>query len=60
MLYVDDLLLTGSHKELIDWVIAQLTSTFAMTSLGLLQYFLGLEVMQHASGIFLCQKKYAR
>ena len=32
---------------------------FEMTDLGLLQYFLGLEVKQGEDGIFLCQRKYA-
>lgn len=31
---------------------------FEMTDLGLLQYFLGLEVKQSEEGIFICQKKY--
>ena len=44
VLYVDDLLLTGSNRDLIGWVQSHLLSTFAMTNLGLLHYFLGLEV----------------
>ena len=59
VLYVDDLLLTGSSMELIGWVQSQLTSRFSMTDLGLLHYFLGLEIWQHETGIFLSQKKYA-
>ena len=43
VLYVDDLLLTGSNRDLIDWVQSHLLSTFAMKNLGLLHYFLGLE-----------------
>ena len=57
VLYVDDLLLTGSSMELIGWVQSQLTSCFSMTDLGLLHYFLGLEIWQHKTGIFLSQKK---
>ena len=59
VLYVDDLLLTRSSVDHIGWVQSQLTSTFAMTNLGLLHYFLGLRFWQHASRIFLSQKKYA-
>ena len=59
VLYVDDLLLIGSSMELIGWVQSQLTSRFSMIDLGLLHYFLGLEIWQHKSGIFLSQKKYA-
>ncbi|CAH9119565.1 unnamed protein product [Cuscuta europaea] len=35
------------------------TKEFEMTDLGMLRYFLGLEVRQDCNGIFLCQKKYA-
>lgn len=59
VLYVDDLLLTGSSMELIGWVESQLTSCFSMTDLGLLHYFLGFKIWQHETGIFLSQKKYA-
>ena len=44
VLYVDDLLLTGSNMDLISWVQTQLISHFTMTNLGLLHYFLGLEI----------------
>lgn len=57
VLYVDDLLLTGSSKELIGWVQSQLTSCISMKDLGLLHYFLGLELWQHETEIFLSQKK---
>ena len=39
VLYVDDLLLTGSSMELIGWVQSQLTSQFAMTNLGFVALF---------------------
>ncbi|GKV07267.1 hypothetical protein SLEP1_g19063 [Rubroshorea leprosula] len=32
---------------------------FEMTDLGLMSYFLGIEVMQREDGIFICQKRYA-
>ncbi|XP_020225084.1 uncharacterized protein LOC109806965 [Cajanus cajan] len=32
--------------------------TFEMTDLGLMNYFLGIEVSQKKKGIFICQKKY--
>lgn len=35
-------------------------SKFEMTDLGLLHYFLGMEIFQDTNGIFLCQEKYAR
>ena len=33
---------------------------FEMTDLGLMSYFLGMEVKQSHEGVFICQKKYAR
>ncbi|KAJ8774867.1 hypothetical protein K2173_018126 [Erythroxylum novogranatense] len=32
---------------------------FEITDLGLLHYFLGIEIVQESSGIFICQRKYA-
>jgi hypothetical protein len=34
-------------------------SEFEMTDLGIMKYFLGIEVHQSANGIFFCQQKYA-
>lgn len=33
---------------------------FEMTDLGLMSYFLGMEIKQGKNDIFICQKKYAR
>lgn len=33
---------------------------FEMTDLGLMTYFLGMEITQRKNEIFICQKKYAR
>jgi hypothetical protein len=35
-------------------------NVFEMTDLGLMSYFLGMEVRQSNGGIFICQKKYAK
>lgn len=58
-LYVDDIIYMGTSKSLIDDFKSCMMSTFEMTDLGLLKYFLGLEVLQRKDGIFVCQKKYA-
>jgi hypothetical protein len=34
-------------------------SDFEMTYLGIMKYFLGIEVDQSTKGIFVCQQKYA-
>jgi hypothetical protein len=57
VLYVDDLFLTGDEK-LIDGCKRELTSEFEMKDLGLMHYFLGLEVWQRPDEIFLSQGKY--
>jgi hypothetical protein len=35
-------------------------STFDMTDMGKMRYFLGIEVTQNEQGIFMCQEKYAK
>jgi hypothetical protein len=42
LLYVDDIILTGSHSSLLSSVIAALTREFDMKDLDKLNYFLGL------------------
>jgi hypothetical protein len=58
LLYVDDLFLTGEEK-LITECKKKLASEFEMKYLGLMHYFLGLEVWQSPKRIFLNQGKYA-
>ena len=52
VLYVDDLFLTGEDSQ-IAWCKRELTSEFEMKDLGLMHYFLGLEVWQKPENIFL-------
>ena len=56
VLYVDDLLITGEDR-LIEKCKQELKFEFEMKDLGILHYFLGLEVWQHSNGIFLNQGK---
>ncbi|GKA90869.1 nucleotide-binding alpha-beta plait domain-containing protein [Tanacetum coccineum] len=48
----------GNNKGNIDNIICQLGSSFALKDLGPLNYFLGIEIVLHMSGILLSQKKY--
>jgi hypothetical protein len=57
-LYVDDLIYTGNLS--IDMFKSAMKKEFEMTDLGLMNYFLGIEVTQNDKGIFICQSKYAR
>eukprot|EP00253_Pinus_taeda_P006784 PITA_06784 len=59
LLYVDDIVLTGSDPNLINHVKSSLKKKFEMTDLGHLHYFLGLQVLQSKEGISLSQSKYA-
>ena len=52
LLYVDDLFLTRNEKQIKDCK-KKLDEEFDMKYLGLMHYFLGLEVWQIQEGIFL-------
>ena len=54
VLYVDDLFLTGAER-LIFGCKRELASELEMKDLGLMHYFLGLEVWQRPSEIFALQ-----
>jgi hypothetical protein len=58
LLYVDDLFLTG-EESLIIQCKKELASEFDMKYLGLMHYYLGLEVWQKRGEVFLGQGKYA-
>ncbi|GKV46536.1 hypothetical protein SLEP1_g53512 [Rubroshorea leprosula] len=58
-LYVDDLLITGSNSQLLLSFKANLMKEFEMSYLGEMSYFLGMEIHQCESGIFVSQHKYA-
>ena len=57
-LYVDDLIYTGNNLEMIKEFKEDMMKTFEMTDLGLMNYFLGIEVKQQEDDIFISQKKY--
>jgi hypothetical protein len=56
--YVDDLIITGSRQRLIDEFKREMTALFKMSDLGLLSYYLGIEVEQTARSITLRQSAY--
>ena len=59
VLYVDDLIIIGSLVSMIQGVQKSLRENFEMLDLGLLHYFLGLQVVQSSDGIPILQQKYA-
>ncbi|XP_015164840.1 uncharacterized mitochondrial protein AtMg00810-like [Solanum tuberosum] len=60
LVYVDDIIITGTDSSLITCLQQQLKDSFHMKDLGTLTYFLGLEVHNVASGVFLNQHKYTQ
>ena len=51
---MDDLFLIGNEKQIMESK-KKLTEEFEMKNLGLMHYFLGLEVWKSSEGIFLNQ-----
>ncbi|XP_010412990.1 PREDICTED: uncharacterized protein LOC104699374 [Camelina sativa] len=59
LIYVDDLIIAGSSPKATQDFKDYLSSCFHMKDLGPLKYFLGIEVARNATGIYICQRKYA-
>jgi hypothetical protein len=51
--YVDDIVVTGNNSEGIKHFKTEMADAFSMNDLGLLHYYLGIEVRQDAHGISL-------
>ena len=59
VVYVDDFLVTGTSIESINEFMREMAMKFEMRELGKLTYNIGIEIHQHAEGIFLKQERYA-
>ncbi|GJV25713.1 ribonuclease H-like domain, reverse transcriptase, RNA-dependent DNA polymerase [Tanacetum coccineum] len=57
--YVDDLIVTGNNVEDLQNFKSQMEEKFEMSDLGLLAYYLGIEVTQTRDGISIKQSGYA-
>ena len=58
VVYVDDIVITGSNSKGISSLKSFLQSQFHTKDLGMLRYFLGIEVIRSKHEIFLSQRKY--
>jgi histone deacetylase 1/2 len=58
LVYVDNILLTGSNSAVLHHLIQLLSSEFKLRDLGAVHYFLGIEVQSTALGLMLRQHKY--
>jgi len=59
-LYVDDLIFMDNNNEMIEEFKGIMRREFEMTDLGLMKFFLGLEVSQEKTSIFVSQETYAK
>jgi hypothetical protein len=58
LVYVDDIILAGSSLHEFDRIKSILDSKFKIKDLGVLKYFLGLEIAHSTAGISVSQRKY--
>ncbi|XP_075473355.1 uncharacterized protein LOC142504363 [Primulina tabacum] len=59
-IYVDDIIFGASSQKHVDEFVKCMCTTFEMSMVGELSFFLGLQIKQMHDGIFLCQSKYAK
>ncbi|GJU00633.1 uncharacterized mitochondrial protein-like protein [Tanacetum coccineum] len=59
LIYVDDILLTGNDKSLLQAIKQQLDQQFSIKDLGSLHYYLSMEIFQNSKGLVMSQRKYA-
>ena len=60
LVYVDDLLLTGNDANFLTSFITSLSNKFSLKNMGTPHYFLGVEFIPMAAGMFLSQHKFIR
>lgn len=60
LIYVDDIIIVSSSSAATDKLIHELTKEFAVKDLGILEYFLGIQVKHDKGGVTLSQSRYAQ
>src|ERR1044071_175395 len=59
-IYVDDIIFGSTNTKLCDEFKKLMQSKFEMSTMGELQYFLGLQIKQQTNGTFIHQSKYVK
>ncbi|GKV19984.1 hypothetical protein SLEP1_g30170 [Rubroshorea leprosula] len=60
LIFVDDIIVTGSTEKLVESIISLMGATFSIKDLGCLNYFLGVNAIFTNAGLFLSQAQYIR
>ncbi|KAK9116560.1 hypothetical protein Sjap_015507 [Stephania japonica] len=60
LVYVDDIIVTGSHPDQIQQFVSRLNDSFALKDIGDLNLFLGMEARRDTTGLFLTQTAYIK
>ena len=58
LIYVDDIIITGSNVIVVKDIIQRLHKEFAIIDLDSLSFFLGIEAIRDATGLYLTQRRY--
>jgi len=58
LIYVDDIIITGSNDVVVTDIIQRLHKEFAITDLGPLSFFLGIKATRDATCLYLTQRRY--
>ena len=58
LVYADDILIAGNNEAIVNDFKKFLDNKFKLKDLGVLKYFLGLEIARTTKGISLCKRKY--
>jgi hypothetical protein len=59
LLYVDDIVLTGSSTTILQQVVSTINVEFKIKDMGAVHFFLGIQVQPRQDGFFLQQQQYA-
>lgn len=58
LVYVDDLVITGSSEVLVQKLITKMSNMFSLKDLGEISFFLGIEFTRTSAGLLLTQRQY--